>query len=498
MNTDLNTFDSQERLIKSSLSRIAVDTSNITANVLEAVSEQKQRSTRRVRRGLTLVAAIVAVMAITTTALAATGGFDWIMQRINPTFSEVIEPVMIYTEDQGIRMTVIGAQTFDNRAVVYISLQDVSGENRIARHGGIGMGLFFHDAIDEVYPSDIFYEDSAIMAPLFVGGTSVRMIYFDEAANTAYFELAMTVTDGSISNSLIINNTCVEFDRVFIDAEPAGISLANLEAPNILDATLGYYVNSSRGWDEHSLFGSTIEMLEPGRFAELPNYTDNHWVSNIGVIDGNLHVQTIGHSDGSRFGGSGVSFELLRADGEVIHFSDMIFATADENFNLTSTSGIFDGNGKMLHVTEFIFDVDVENLSDYTLVFYGSISSGIEGDWTIQVDTSDTSTQIITIIEEHYVTGHTVEFITVNPIGIQVRGSFPAYWTMDAHELLTAYIETTDGIVELRQSGGFYSEAREAPEATGGVFTINFDAESLIYVESVTAVVINGVRIEIS
>jgi hypothetical protein len=491
------------------------------------------------KRGLTLIAAVMAVMAITTTALAATGGFDWIMQRINPNFAEVIEPVMLYTEDEGIRMTVIGAQTFDNMAVIYVSLQDVSGENRLTELGSLGLGLFLNKVIEESTAADADNNQDAdygysevIPPPMFSAGTSVRRIYFDEATATAYFELTMTVTDAPMPNSLIINNTCVELDRIFINDEPVGISLTNLEAPNILEVTLGHDIHTSRGWNDDSLLNSTISMLEPGRFAPLPNYTDNHWVSNIGVIDGNLHVQTMGYFDG-RFGGSGVSFGLLRSDGEVIYAEDMIFATADENYNLASGLAMFTESRALLNVNEFIFEVDVENLSDYTLVFFGSISYGVEGDWTIQVDTSDTSTQIITISESHYVSGHTVEFVTINPIGMQVRGSFPADWTMGSNETLTAYIETTEGLVELRQSGGFYAmtfgdvtedgytrssgqvsvseseestggthsfrvEAREAPEATGGVFTLNFDAESLIDIESVTAIIINGYRIAVS
>jgi len=504
MNTDLNKFDNEERLIHSALSRIKVDSSELSAKVIGSLHTQKERSARRIKRGLTLVAAIVSIMAITTTALAATGGFDWIMQRINPSFAEAIEPVMLYTEDEGIRMTVIGAQTFDNRAVVYVSLQDVSGENRLTEYGSLGMGLFLKEVIEESISAEINTVDE-FMPPMISTGTGVRRVYFDEATGTAYFELTMTATDGTIANSLIINNTCVELDRVSISSKPVGIALENLEAPNTLDVTLGYDVNSSLGWNDDSLFGSTISMLEPGRFAELPSYTDNHWVSNIGLIDGRLHVQTIGYSEG-RFGGSGVSFALLRSDGATIHTYEMVFATADENYNLMSSPISFVSDRRVHHVTEFIFDVDVENLSDYILTFYGSISAGVEGEWTVQVDTSDTSTQIITISEAHYIAGHTIEFVTVTPIGINVRGSFPAHRTMDSHETLSAniistYIETKDSSIELSSSARSYSLAfqdRYNPEPTGGSFTAIFDATSFIDLDSVTALVINGYRIEIS
>jgi hypothetical protein len=87
---------------------------------------------RRVRWSMSAVAAIaLSVMLVVTAAAATLGGFDWFIKKFNPSFGEIVEPVEAYCEDQGIRMEVIGAQKYDNMAVVYLSLQDVSGQNRL-------------------------------------------------------------------------------------------------------------------------------------------------------------------------------------------------------------------------------------------------------------------------------------------------------------------------------------------------------------------------------
>ena len=81
---------------------------------------------------MSAVAALaLSVMLVVTAAAATLGGFDWFIEKFNPSFGEIVEPVEAYCEDQGIRMEVIGAQKYDNMAVVYLSLQDVSGQNRL-------------------------------------------------------------------------------------------------------------------------------------------------------------------------------------------------------------------------------------------------------------------------------------------------------------------------------------------------------------------------------
>jgi len=505
MSTDLNmnTFDSEERLIQSALSRIKVDTSKLSSSVMEGISEQRVRSTRRVRRGITLVAAIVAVLAITTTALAATGGFDWIMQRINPTFAEIIEPVMVYAEDQGIRMTVIGAQNFENMAVVYISLQDVSGENRLTERASIGWNLSLR-AVYEIPDSVIDTREITIVESaeptMFSGGSTLRQIYFDEATGTLYYELTKT-SNRPIANSIEVVSWHVLLDSQFIDAKPVGISLLNLDIPETVTAELGDGVFSSMGFSE-KVGDEQVKLLQPGRFATLPDYPDNHWVSNIGIIDGQLRVQGMTAWDGTSFDASRVSFALLRSDGEIIHSTESLFARVDESYNLTTLGHTTVFQVEPRDVMEFIFDVDVYDLANYTLVFYGNISTGIEGEWLVQVDLAGKSNQILTITEEHLISGHTIEFITLNPLGLQARGRFPAYWTMGSQgDELEAYIETPGGTFRLRQAGGFYAPVFETWECSVpicGNFTLTWEAESLIDIEFVTAIIIGGQRIAVS
>ncbi|MCL2437240.1 MAG: hypothetical protein FWD00_04290, partial [Clostridiales bacterium] len=137
MNINLDKFDHEEREIYNGFSNIKVDTERLMMRIKEQMPTEDQSSKRRlekkmhIKKMIPLVAAMVTILTLSTTAFAALVGFDWFVERIDPPFAEVVEPVMMYSEDQGIRMTVLGAQTFDNMAIVYLSLQDVSGEDRL-------------------------------------------------------------------------------------------------------------------------------------------------------------------------------------------------------------------------------------------------------------------------------------------------------------------------------------------------------------------------------
>ena len=100
----------------------------------QGVGETPVRTLHIRRGGRLLIAALVLLVASTAALAVGLGGFDWFIERFNPPFAELIEPSGVYAEDQGIRMTVIGAQESSGMGIVYLTVQDVSGTGRLAQH----------------------------------------------------------------------------------------------------------------------------------------------------------------------------------------------------------------------------------------------------------------------------------------------------------------------------------------------------------------------------
>ena len=297
-----------------------------------------------------------------------------------------------------------------------------------------------------------------------------------------------------------------------IENEPIPVSLADLAVPETIPVMLGDHMSSSIRREVHN-DPIPFEILLPGMFAQFPGYPegDGNWISNMGIVDGQLRVQTI-QDMSSRFGGIGVALSLVRSDGEIIHPSETLWGRAWEDhmplpFMEASREINVSGEFRMApySISEYIFDVDLDNLDDYQLMFFGSVVMGVEGRWEVSVNTSDTANQIITIMDDILIMGHTVEFITLNPIGMQVRGRFDNdtnIWGGGSGEYgeFVAYVETSDGNILLKSSGRGYINAlsdRYDSEPLGGYFDWSWQTESPLDISTVTAIIIEGVRIPV-
>jgi len=164
----MNNLDKGEQRIHDAFSRINVDTDKLKRR-MDTMEQSKARG--RIRLSVALAAALIVVM-ISATALAAGGGLEQFVSRFNPAFGDLaIPPVQLaYAEDQGIRIEVIGAQQIDNVVLAYVTMQDITGENRLSRY---------------TWPDlEVTMEGEAISGP-----ASYRRLHFDRANNTVYFEV---------------------------------------------------------------------------------------------------------------------------------------------------------------------------------------------------------------------------------------------------------------------------------------------------------------------
>jgi len=203
----------------------------------KTVAKMTAERTRTRKRLLPVAAAVAAILLISTTVLAAFGGFEMFMQRVNPPFGGVLMPVMEYVEDQGIRVTMLGARRFDRTAVVYFSIQDVTGENRVTETTNVINGVSA-DVIDAFLAE---FPDASLGIPadknvqIFTSGfgitwssTRFRQLYFDAITNTHYFQAVLNTNFSFMQPKLHMTIDVIALEREYCDTYGLFVSEVSL------------------------------------------------------------------------------------------------------------------------------------------------------------------------------------------------------------------------------------------------------------------------------
>lgn len=475
----MSTFDRDEQIIHEALSQITVDSSNLVEQVRGHLYEEAPRAAapRRAHRSMFTAAAIaISVMLVSTATVAALGGFDWFIEKFNPSFGEIVEPVGASCEDQGIRMEVIGAQKYGNRAVVYLSLQDISGQNRLTEQtdfrDGFSVTVNLPDTTGQVEVNVASYS------------WKQNLIYFDKGTNTLYYEFNITAdSDSPLSDPLELGSFLIYFDERDYENEPVSVSLSNLSEAQVTSLREDQIWG---GMDVPDDLSGITAALTPGRYADLPSGADDQWLSNIGIVDGKLHVQT-GKIFGQEFGSSDASLSLRTPDGELIGPDYELMLLGDgEHHLIDSETG--DYGDAVYKYEESVFSVNTDQMEEYTLCYSGLVHSGVEGHWKVAANLSDTNRQMRIWTNDISVDGHLFECLTLSPLGLEVRGSYEGEECLAGE--MPVVLETANGLIPLQGGGG----GQDSEKRT---FNSSWDTETPLDVTAVTAVIVNGTRIPV-
>lgn len=482
----MDKFDREEKHIYERLSKITVDPSKLAEQVKSQLHEGHAGSAdmparRRKRWTRPTIAAIVMSFVLVASATAASlGDFDWFIQRFNPDFGKIVEPVGVYSEDNGIRMEVIGAQKYENRAIVYLSLQDRTGQNRLTEQTEFrdGFTVKMH-AEAKVVTSD---GDEFLTSSL---SWKKKMLYFNTDTNTIYYEFNITSDPNSpLADPLELGSFLISFNQNAYTNAPISVSLTEIDdVQTIPVGETQIWGGSNMSSDSNSL----TEALMPGNYASMPHGEKDQWVSNIGIIDGKLHVQ-IGSIFNEEFGPTDPALSLKGPDGHFISYDYSLFFFSDKKYNLLDKEKNNYGDA-IYKLEEFVFPAINENLSHYTLTYTGSVYSGVEGKWKVEAHLSDTTANLRTWKNDISVEGHLFEYITISPLGVQVIGSYTGEDYMATDMLLE--IETIDGIIPLEGGGGSQNSDKHT-------FNASWNTTAPLDVAKVKAILINSTRIPVN
>ena len=151
-------------------------------NNLEHRKEEKYMKTKFIK--IVAIAAAVTILAAGAVAAYTTiGGLDGLIAMFNPAFGKLATETLVHAEDQGIRIDVYGAQRYNDTLLLYYSIADTSGQNRITRYD---------------HPEIEIHNQYGNIS----GGYSSNLLHFDKDTGTAYSEARFQLNETASSDVL--------------------------------------------------------------------------------------------------------------------------------------------------------------------------------------------------------------------------------------------------------------------------------------------------------
>ena len=264
-----------------------------------------------------------------------------ILHDIYPEVAEKLVPVKEASEDQGIKMSVEAIHIEDNKADIYISLQDITG-----------------DRLDETV--DLFDSYDLHTNSDQIGGCT--LVSYDPDKKMATFLISM-------EQEKKISGNYMKFSVSRLLTGKKGITT---ELSQVLSAD---EANHTQKLSEVEVRGSSGEgnLEQPARSTVLANeesqnysVTEGVTITAYGFIDGELHVQAH-YDDIGTYDNHG---DIYLENGQDKVYSEYGYSFWDE-----------DGKGSY---EEYIFDISKEELSNYKVMGeFVTCNTLIEGDWEI-------------------------------------------------------------------------------------------------------------------
>jgi len=485
-------IDRDEQLIRSAFSQIEVNTENIERKVKENMNNRIIKPIQRKR--ISVFAAVVAIMLLTgSIAAAATlGVFDRFITERDPVFGSVVTPIEKYVVDQGIRVDIIAAQSFGNSAIIYMSVQDVSGQNRVTEN----VQILPHLMVDR---DDTRFGWSSLM-----GGMEV--MYFDKSTDTAYFQIK--IQDFALIPNvmeLVINEITFENRSKEIDFP---IALSDMTAASMIP-------NPNHVEDLQFPTWCAEYILTPSNGGNFPAIPGDSWISNVAIMNGQLHVQITSPRRMERVHGENLvtmgGAMLTNESGDWVAPVNQTWLEVDENFqtlsneqqqNMTQDELIeWFENSLRYSIHEVIFPIDVTALDSYSLTLSGGVHSSTAGNWSMTIYTGDSSDNIRVMAETGTVRigDAMIESVTVSPLGVSFKGSVEGGINEGVASLngRSVWLETNAGniLVQENPGVGFSTEFDENGIPANATVDGFARSDSPIDVSAVTAVIIGDVHI---
>lgn len=436
-------IDRDEELIKKAFSSIYTKESNIKFNVNRKLRERKRVfKFKKVAVAVSILLSLVVAVPVMASTFPS---FEGLLHTINSKFEDFLQPIQVISEKNGIKMEVVSAMKDEDMIVLYITLKDIEG-NRI----------------DETLD---FNNSSRIKG---INAYSSEVVDYNKQNKTA------TVRIQANSNGNFKNNK-VEFSLgSFISGEKniAG-SLNNAmladnlrnEVENTVKLNMSNIPGGSGELYNELSDKKQIDILEKDKLNVEFNGISCMSISNIGIINNQLHIQT--KWDRSKFDNHGFLYLTDREGKKVDVKSASLYYTFDEAGRTSY------GNNYI----EYIFDlenIDLNNINLNADVFYSEIY--VEGPWKTIFKLDPISEKKIIGYDKGRFT--TINKIKISPLGIVILAND------NLEEIASIKINMHNGTQEVLDFKMTTNEGNKA--------FIKFLSNSPINIKEVKSIDING------
>ena len=230
------------------------------------------REGRRFTLKRCIAVAVAAVLCLTVVAIPALAAFDVepaynVLYSVSPAAAQKLKPVRMSCEDRGIKMEVVSAAVIGDRADIYVSMRDMTG-----------------DRIDGT--TDLF--DSYSINRPFDSGATCQLESYDPATGTASFLISITQFGG---RNITGDKITFSVDRFLSHKSDFSGPLESIDPASAPTEPLVRTDYNLRG----GAFGDGgVEGRMPVLMPD-PNVTfspvTGAEITAIGYVDGRLHIQ---------------------------------------------------------------------------------------------------------------------------------------------------------------------------------------------------------------
>ena len=359
-----------------------------------------------------LVACTVLLLSVAT--LASTGLFEKIREVLGNTYeTELLNPLpeqeissAAMAENSGIKMDIAAAMTDGESTVAYMVIQDTVGGR-----------------LDNSFQPNHFILSDDCLA--YVNGWTYHVVDFNPSTNTLIVKFEL---DGKDLGGKKIHFTLSSFfsKQKFLESISIVDSIASVRDQT--EDAIVMKQPTSEIQDEYALTLPAQKLLPLDKMNQPLDAEGTMQLTNIGLIDNQLHIQTKYRGD---IAGQQYSYYQFDSDTEEIqsYYLQNIYYILDENGVPVE---VFDEpvGEKRTYYQESIYDLSemgitpemYENISITDNITY--FESSFTGNWDLTFTVEKIKE---TIIKECNITlgDFTASSITISPMGITLRGTSP-------------------------------------------------------------------------
>ncbi len=340
---------------------------SVSEGLKNKILNNPYKTKKNIRRPLAIATTFIMCILLSVSVLAATNKTcNELLSIISPQMAEFFMPLNLTAVDNGIKMEVIAAANDEDTSVVYMSLQDLT-ENRLSKN----MELYF-------VPNSFYFTE--------------RILSYDKNTKKAMVQLIANRYSKKkykdIDKMLNLMISGIATDRKDYEISDTGVNLSNI-------------INSSTGNIDYITlkeYTGVKNVLKPDKKNIAIKDMDCGYISNIGYIDGRLHIQ--------------VKITGTKNDSCSLILTDK--SGNQPSLNYTD----FKGEDGYIYY-EYVFDVKASELKKYTLTAWPTTYTYYtEGNWNSKFELKDEKSREINCnvaLKEL-----NVNKVSLSPLGVKI------------------------------------------------------------------------------